>query len=245
MVVIIHMPKVSKEYLENKRKIILDAAYRVFTKKPAYNVSMKDIVKESKLSQGGVYKYFANIDEIISAILNVRKLDIDPADILKEYNHKPEKAIFELLESLKEFFFAPTEKIGKILFELHVVFLNDKKRMNIFSNSVNEPITLNYWIKELFLFIDRKIEENYFNPIIDIKDIYMQIIVTLRGIGTELIITKNYNMKPKIYYYKSNEISSLDVRLDNLLDGLYKTILFLLGYDNNKINSILKDVRDS
>ncbi|MDA1469190.1 TetR/AcrR family transcriptional regulator [Brachyspira hyodysenteriae] len=45
------MPKVNQEYFENKRKIILDAAMSVFFKKPAYSVRMKDIVKESGLSQ--------------------------------------------------------------------------------------------------------------------------------------------------------------------------------------------------
>ena len=40
------MPKVSKEYFDNKRKIILDAALKVFSKKPSYTVSMKDIIKD-------------------------------------------------------------------------------------------------------------------------------------------------------------------------------------------------------
>ena len=239
------MPKVSQEYFENKRKIILEAAYRVFTKKPVYNVSMKDIVKESKLSQGGVYKYFSNIDEIIFGIFNIKELEVDPTEILEKYNSKPEKAIFELLESLKKSFFAPTEKIGKILFELYIIFLNDKERMNLFYNNVNESITLNYWLKELFAFIDKKIEEGYFKPLMDIRDIYMQIIVTLRGIGAEIVFTKNYNIRPKIYYYKGSDTKALDVKLDNLLDGLYRTILFLLGTDMKKIDSIVEDVRDN
>ena len=42
------MPKVSKEYFDNKRKIILDAALKVFSKKPSYTVSMKDIQEFAK-----------------------------------------------------------------------------------------------------------------------------------------------------------------------------------------------------
>ncbi len=54
------MPKVNQEYFENKKRIILDAAVRVFLRKPAYSVTMNDIVKESQLSRGG----YTNIIQI-------------------------------------------------------------------------------------------------------------------------------------------------------------------------------------
>mgnify|MGYP000316821544 FL=1 len=76
------MPKVSKEYFDNKRKIILDAALKVFSKKPSYTVSMKDIIKESKLSHGGVYKYYSNIDDIIISLINRNKILVNPKDII-------------------------------------------------------------------------------------------------------------------------------------------------------------------
>ena len=54
------MPKVKDEYLENKRNQILDAAFAVCKRKPVYDVAMTDIVTETGMSQGGVYKYFNN-----------------------------------------------------------------------------------------------------------------------------------------------------------------------------------------
>ena len=74
------MPKVNQEYFENKRKIILEAAMRVFQRKPAYSVTMKDIVKESGLSQGGVYKYYSNIDK---NVLGVWQDDLRPEIIYR------------------------------------------------------------------------------------------------------------------------------------------------------------------
>lgn len=99
------MPKVSKEYFDNKRKIILDAALKVFSKKPSYTVSMKDIIKESKLSHGGVYKYYSNIDDIIISLINRNKILVNPKDIIKNNYDYPEKAIFEFLEAYKNYFF--------------------------------------------------------------------------------------------------------------------------------------------
>ena len=59
------MPKVKNEYLENKRNEILDAAFAVCKRKPAYDITMTDIVSETGMSQGGVYKYFNNIYQSI------------------------------------------------------------------------------------------------------------------------------------------------------------------------------------
>ena len=44
------MPKVSNEYFEQKRKEIVDAAYRVCMKKSITSVEMKDIIAETGLS---------------------------------------------------------------------------------------------------------------------------------------------------------------------------------------------------
>ena len=107
------MPKVNEEYFENKRKIILEAAMRVFQRKPAYSVTMKDIVKESKLSQGGVYKYYSNIDQIVVALLNTSSIEVNPKDLLDEYSDDPEKAIFELFNAFRRFFFITAKELCK------------------------------------------------------------------------------------------------------------------------------------
>ena len=225
------MPKVNEEYFENKRKIILDAAMRVFQRKPAYSVTMKDIVKESNLSQGGVYKYYSNIDEIVVALLNTSTITVNPKDFLIEYNDDPEKAIFELFDAFRKFFFITAKQFGKIMFELQAMFFNNKDRMKTLKDNINKDLILHYWFVELFNFIDSKVEEKYFNPIVDTHDIYMHMIVTVSGIGNELIFDKYYNLDRKLYYYKGVK-KNLDVNLDNLIDTLYKTLLILLGSKN-------------
>ena len=43
---------------ENKKKIIIDAAERIFAIKPFNQVTMRDIAKEAGISAGAIYRYF-------------------------------------------------------------------------------------------------------------------------------------------------------------------------------------------
>ncbi|WP_432633528.1 TetR/AcrR family transcriptional regulator [Brachyspira sp.] len=224
------MPKVSKEYFENKRKIILDAALKVFSKKPSYSVSMKDIIKESKLSQGGVYKYYSNIDDIIISLINENKIAVNPKDIIKDNYNNPKKVIFEFLKEFKNCFFESHKKYGKIFFELYPILINDKKRLKRYTSKTNSMNHPRNWFKELFIYLEKKTKENYFNPIAKLSDIYAQIILMLSGIGEELILVKYYNKKRgyKIDLKEEYGIDS-ETKLDDLMEIVYKTILFLMG----------------
>jgi AcrR family transcriptional regulator len=62
------MPRVSEEHLEARRRQILDAARRRFTANGFHSTSMQDVLKESGLSAGAVYRYFASKEDIIGAI---------------------------------------------------------------------------------------------------------------------------------------------------------------------------------
>lgn len=225
------MHKVNDEYFYNKRKNILDAAIRVFLKKPAYSVNMVDIVKESKLSQGGVYKYYSNIDDIIIALLNSNNIVLSPKDVINKYYYNPEKVIFELFENLKKNFFIDEKGLGKIMYELMPIFFNDKDRFKKLIQQMSKNNSLHYWISELFVFIDKKVDEKYFNPILKLNDIYIQISVSIEGLLKELILTKYYGFDKGFYKYSENNF--LEINLNNLFNTLYETILILLGSRNN------------
>lgn len=234
------MPKVSKEYFESKRKIILDAALKVFSKKPSYTVSMKDIIKESKLSQGGVYKYYSNIDDIIISLINENEIEVNPKDIIKDNYNNPKKVIFEFLKEFKNYFFESHNEYGKIFFELYPILINDKKRLKKYASKTNSMNHPRNWFKELFIYLDKKTEENYFNPIAKLSDIYAQIISTLYGMGEELILTKYYNKKINYIIDLKGEYGiDFETKLDDLVEIVYKTILFLMGSEelNKKVKN--------
>ncbi|WP_103353658.1 TetR/AcrR family transcriptional regulator [Amycolatopsis sp. CA-128772] len=63
------MPRVSEEHLANRRRQILEAAAGCFARNGFHRTSMQDIVKESGLSAGLIYRYFSGKDEMILAIV--------------------------------------------------------------------------------------------------------------------------------------------------------------------------------
>ena len=68
------MPKVTPEYMENKRREIVDAAYRVCLRKPAEMVTISDVIAETGMSQGAIYRYYNGLDEIFTdMIIKTRK----------------------------------------------------------------------------------------------------------------------------------------------------------------------------
>jgi AcrR family transcriptional regulator len=63
------MPKVTNEHKAARRRQILDAAARCFARDGFHRTSMQDIVRESGISAGLVYRYFAGKDDMITAIV--------------------------------------------------------------------------------------------------------------------------------------------------------------------------------
>jgi AcrR family transcriptional regulator len=63
------MPKVSDAHLAARRRQILDAAAACFARDGFHRTSMQDIVRESGISAGLVYRYFTGKDDVIAAIV--------------------------------------------------------------------------------------------------------------------------------------------------------------------------------
>ncbi|MGL9730069.1 TetR/AcrR family transcriptional regulator [Enterococcus sp. DIV0756] len=64
------MPKVSDDYIAERKAYILKCASEVLIEKPLFQVTMRDIIKKTGFSQGAIYRYYANIDEIFIALIN-------------------------------------------------------------------------------------------------------------------------------------------------------------------------------
>ena len=94
------MPKVKEEYLQKKNNLILDAAFKVCMEKPMAEVSMRDIISESGLSQGGIYRYYSNIDEVFVALINRENSESDVktlVDTATSSDQAPEEIIRRLM----------------------------------------------------------------------------------------------------------------------------------------------------
>ncbi|HEX6356281.1 TetR/AcrR family transcriptional regulator [Actinophytocola sp.] len=79
------MPRVSDEHLANRRRQILDAAANCFARNGFHRTSMQDIVKESGLSAGLIYRYFTGKDDMIVAIVEERHARRAAMDLVGDY----------------------------------------------------------------------------------------------------------------------------------------------------------------
>ena len=63
------MPKVSDDYLAGRQDQVIEAAIRCFARGGFHATGMAEIIRESGLSAGSVYRYYKSKDELIAAII--------------------------------------------------------------------------------------------------------------------------------------------------------------------------------
>ena len=127
------MPKVTQEYIDKKRESIVDAAYRVCLKKPVQMVNIMDVIKEAGLSQGAIYRYYSNLDEILVDVITKMRRDYNIIDRLealtKDVQTRFEIVTYQVCEVLGEAMEAHLMDIQKINFDLGVLTINEPERM--------------------------------------------------------------------------------------------------------------------
>ena len=91
------MSRVSKEYYELKKKAIVDATLEVCEKKTISSITMQDIINATGLSQGAIYRYYKNIDEILADLLSRIHIEqYESVDRLNEFIDMETKQIVDL-----------------------------------------------------------------------------------------------------------------------------------------------------
>ncbi len=96
------MPKVLPEYLELRRRQIIDAAAACFTRTGFHQTTMQDICDEADLSPGAVYRYFPSKEAIIQAMCT-RGHEEDVTSIRDAMENK---STFETLDNLIGLYFS-------------------------------------------------------------------------------------------------------------------------------------------
>jgi AcrR family transcriptional regulator len=66
------MPRVSAAYLEERRAHVLAAAARCFARQGFHRATMQDVVRETGLSPGALYRYFPSKEALVAAIAEER-----------------------------------------------------------------------------------------------------------------------------------------------------------------------------
>jgi phosphopantothenate--cysteine ligase len=86
---------VNEDRRKEKIDLILDGARSVFQRKGFLAVSMKDIIDECNISRGGLYLYFASVDEVFLAVI-ARRVEHRFSEVIKAKENNTD--FFQLLD---------------------------------------------------------------------------------------------------------------------------------------------------
>jgi len=184
------MPKVTEEYFTVKKKEIVDAAIRVCKSKPAYSITLRDVVRECEISTGGIYNYFSSIDEIFAEILNQAYDELSAnAEFEKvfESSKSPEEIIMDFFILRGSMIDRTYHQYGKLIYELQTIYLNDPERGRMMLAKIkSNDDGLNLLVK-LRDFIDNHITNGHFNSVIPTGQIMFIIVAASDGIKKAII----------------------------------------------------------
>lgn len=83
------MPKISEETREKRKKVVLDSALELFSKRGYFSTSIEDLVKHAGISKGYIYTYFNSKEDIFIELANNLQNKTERNEkILKEINKK-------------------------------------------------------------------------------------------------------------------------------------------------------------
>lgn len=218
------MPKVTEEYFANKKKEIVDAAYRVCLRKPVSTVTMMDIIKETGLSQGGIYRFFPDLDEILrEMILKMRQhfgIIEETDEIFQTYQNQ---SVSEFCEAICMLLADRMEQnlmdIQKINFDLSVLAINEPERVSKILNNIQTEGNMEHLTKCTVELISRQIAAGICHPRVAPEDLMQFIACAYGGIERNCIISNCYKMGPMSVQYSPRP----------LFKTLAKTIAYLLG----------------
>ena len=206
------MPRVTEKYLAEKREKIVSAALHVCQRKTISSVTMQDIINESGLSQGGIYRFYANIDEIFADMLERIRKEIDLKEQV-EGLFLEEKDVEQLIEDVYSLLASFMKKhlmtYHKIGFEFNMLITNYPERAKKIMDSVEHDSIFDYLIKRVMQYVEEKIPSGLVKPILPMEDIITFISAAYDGIQMEAIVSKCYPEKIKDNYMCDYDIDKM------------------------------------
>ncbi len=139
------MAKIGKE---ERKKIIMDTALKLFAKRGFYEVTIADIAKELNMSVGNLYNYFSSKEALakelilyISKILGNRIREIN----LEKISSK------EKIKKIVEFYFKTSCERPELIDYFLRVYLSHKE---VFKNGCEGMICVSPFVTEIMIFLE-------------------------------------------------------------------------------------------
>lgn len=194
------MPKVTEEYKQQKRKMIIEAALEVLKQKALYELNMLDVVKQAKLSKGGIYLYFSDIDELLVDVINTVFEDQEDIMFSEKYLEGDiEDSLVDIFRKLGDYIEECPPIVSKIRYELSVYITNDPKKMEKILPKLKPQQTGARFMELVVMLIKKGIEQNKFCSELELDVIVTNISIYIDGMTEYVVRMRVYN-GPKLSY---------------------------------------------
>lgn len=223
------MPRVNEEYLENKRKEIIDAAYRVCTRKPITSVVMKDIIAETGFSHGLIYKYYRDFDDLLRDLVirinQQNKIDDRLDAIINKADSGYDdwkSTIQQICDMLSEQMLETGTDIIKISLYSDMLALSEPERVSRIAKKIDKDAQspLFYLVKVLEEYMEKIIREKSLKPVKTVDEIIQFIIISYHGIQTGYALSASYDaLHLKDKYQPKQMFSCLAQSIISMLGG--------------------------
>lgn len=220
------MPRVTEEYYEKKRREIVDAAYRVCTRKPITSVEMKDIIAETGFSHGVIYRYYKDLDEVLKDLVitinGENKIDNRLDEILAKADPDEwETTVYDICSMLADQMKTVGTDLLKVSIYSDMLAMTDPERaMNIAQRlGKDEQSPLLYATVVTEKFLNDVIRHNGLKPVSSVDEIIQFMIVNYHGIQTGYVLTECFKMPHVEGRY----------RPEDMFRNLAKSVILMMG----------------
>lgn len=195
------MPKVTDEYLAGKRNFILECTNEILEEKPLYQITMRDIIKKAGFSQGVIYRYYANIDEIYMDLINknpISNLLEQRIDYLVSSEQTIKSVVSDCIVSIGEYIEELLKSIGgKTCFELLVTYAYDAEKRNAIFPKLQFKQSLEYAQNKIVEYLMQKIQQGVLQTSISVDSIIMFTGISIDGIMQSVAMNTVENAEDK------------------------------------------------
>lgn len=220
------MPKVTEEYIADKKKKITDAAYALCLQKTVSTVTMQDIIDRTSFSQGGIYRFYKDIDEIFADMIGQMRKRVNIKEkideILEQKDALPPREITErLFNMLADFMEEELMGIEKIDFELSVLAMNRPDRIEKIMGGLPEAGNMEYLTLRTMEHFKEMAACGRIRPAVSAEELLAFISSAYGGIQMTCIVNNCYR-------HERNPLTAL-YQPRALLKTLARTVNYLIG----------------
>ena len=190
------MPKVSEKYIDDKKTEIIEAAYRVCTRKPITSVVMNDVISETGFSHGAIYRYYSDLDEVLRDLVikinSEHSLDSRLDAILNEAGTDGWKdTVRNVFRLLSDHMIECGTDVMKISIYGDMLAMSEPERVSKIAGNLekNAQSPLLHLVQKLEAYMKRTVTEKSLKGIKTVEELIQFIVTGYSGIQTGYVLS--------------------------------------------------------